>query len=60
MFKNAQYIVTVGTPDLIGGVFYGPFESVTSATQWAQIRFPATSESGRMWYVSILLSPESL
>jgi hypothetical protein len=58
MTKNTQYIVVIGTPDLIGGTFYGPFSSEVNASVWAQNFYPTTAKTGRVWNVVRLNSSE--
>ena len=54
MTKNSPYIVVIGTPDLIGGTFYGPFDGAVHATTWAEHNFPTTREGGRVWNITRL------
>jgi hypothetical protein len=54
MTNNAKFMVVVGVPDLIGGTFYGTFDSEASASVWAENTFPTTREMGRQWNVTKL------
>lgn len=54
MTKNSPYIVIIGTPDLIGGTFYGPFDGPMHASTWAEHNFPTTKDKGRQWHITSL------
>ena len=54
MTNNAKFMVVIGVPDLIGGTFYGTFDSEASASEWAENTFPTTPFTGRQWNVTKL------
>jgi hypothetical protein len=52
MTNNAKFMVVIGVPDLIGGTFFGTFESEASASEWGETNYPTTRETGRQWQVT--------
>jgi hypothetical protein len=54
-----MYVIVVGIPDLIGGTFYGPFNTEVTACVWAENMFPPTLTSGRRWHVVPMHAPSA-
>ena len=54
MTNNAKFMVVIGVPDLIGGTFYGTFDSAALASEWAETNYPTTPLTGRQWNVTQL------